>query len=109
MVGSKPKTSNWKAVEDRQPPGVRLRVTGTVETTRSNQDPQLTKADPQGANPAILLLDLTIETSGDVGSDVMGKRNVEYREDIRAGQYTSVEIRFEGQTIEVIDPIEVVH
>jgi hypothetical protein len=104
-----PETSNWKAVEDRQPPGVRLKVTGTVTTTRSNQEPRLTKAIPQGINPAILLLDLTITTTGEVGNDVMGKRQVEYREEIKAGQYTSVEVRYDGQRIAMIDPIEIIH
>ncbi len=109
MAGSAPETSNWKAVEDRQPPGARLRVTGTVTTTMSNQDPRLTKANPQGINPSILLLDLTIETTGDVGSAVMGKPEVQYREDITAGQYSSVEIRYEGRSLASIDHIEVVH
>ncbi len=109
MSGSVPDTSNWKAVENRQPPGVRLKVTGTVTTTRSNQEPRLTKAVPQGINPAILLLDLSIETSADVGSDVMGKRDVEYNEEIQAGQYTSIDIRFGGKTIKVIDEITIVH
>jgi hypothetical protein len=109
MSGSVPDTSNWKAVEDRQPPGVRLKVTGTVTTTRSNQEPQLTKAVPQGINPAMLLLDLSIETSGNVGSDVMGKRDVEYEEEIKAGQYTSIHIRFASKGIKTIDEITIIH
>ena len=84
-------------------------MTGTVTTTRSNQEPQLTKAVPQGANAAILLLDLTITTSGDVGNEVMGTREVRYREEIKAGQYTSVEIRYSGQQIAKIDTIEIIH
>ena len=109
MSGPAPETSDWKAVEDRQPPGVRLKVTGTVETTRGNQQPKLTKAIPQGTNPAILLLDLSIETSGDPGADVMGKRNVEYNEEIKAGQYTSIDIRFGGTTIESIKEIKIIN
>jgi hypothetical protein len=109
MSGPAPETTNWTAVEDRQPPGVRLKVTGTVTTTRGNQEPQLTKAIPQGINPAILLLDLSIETSGDIGPDVMGKRDVEFNEEIKAGQYTSIDIRFGGTTIKVIDEIKAVH
>jgi hypothetical protein len=109
MPGSAPQTSNWKAVEDRQPPGVNLTVTGKVKTTNSNQVPHLAKANPQGFNPAILLLDLSITTSGDAGGTVNGTRDVEYREDIKAGQYTSVQIRHEGKGIALIDHIEVVH
>jgi hypothetical protein len=109
MPGSAPETSNWKAVEDRQPPGVNLKVTGSITTTYSNQVPHLTKARPQGINPAILLLDLSITTSGDVGNTVIGTRDVEYREDIKAGQYTSVQVRHEGKEIARIDHIEVVH
>jgi hypothetical protein len=109
MPGSAPATSNWKAVEDRQPPGVTLRVTGTVTTSNSNQVPHLTKANPQGINPAILLLDLSITTSGNPGGAVMGKQDVEYREEIKAGQYTSVDVRYDGKGIARIDQIEVVH
>jgi hypothetical protein len=109
MPGSAPQTPKWKAVEDRQPPGVNLTVTGKVKTTNSNQVPHLAKTSPQGFNPAILLLDLSITTSGDVGGTVNGTHDVEYHEDIKAGQYTSVQIRHEGNDIALIDHIEVVH
>jgi hypothetical protein len=102
-----PKSSNWSAVEDRQPPGARLTVKGLITTTNSNQVPHLTKTNPQGSNPTILLLDLSITAEG-VGSTVLGEREVQYRETIKASQYTSVEIQYEGQRLETIDHIEVV-
>jgi len=103
-----PETSNWTAVEDRQPPGVRLTVKGKVKTGYSNEIPHLTKAEPGGINPKILILDLSIEAQGQ-GTTMVSLRDVEYRENIEAGQYSSVEIRYEGKSIAVIDHIEVVH
>ncbi len=108
MGNCAPETFDWAAVEDRQPPGVRLRVSGKVVTTNGALRPRLTKAVPQGTNPTILILDLTIEDTGTGTTDV-SPRPAEYREDVSPGQYTSVEIRWEGNSLHRIDHIEVVH
>lgn len=107
MAGYAPKTRDWKAVENRQPPGVRLYVTGKVETTNSNQTPQLSKAEPQGIIPENLILNLTISTSG-VGNDVMGEKEARYQDQIKKGQYASVEIHSEGNKIAQCD-VEVIN
>ena len=41
----------WTATEDRQPPGVRLYVTGKVVTSNGGLQPRLTKTVPQGDQP----------------------------------------------------------
>jgi hypothetical protein len=96
------KTRNWKAWQNLQPPigpTVRMTVTGEFESTNSNQTARLTEHRPQGINPAILLLDLTVSTSG-VGNDVVQWRDVgTFKKDIRKNQYTEVEILWEGQPV----------
>jgi hypothetical protein len=92
-------TRNWKAWENQQPPGPpRLHVTGEVETSNGNQTPHLAEASPQGINPEILLLDLTITMSG-VGITVMGWKEVRFEKQVSKGQYTSVDIRADGETV----------
>ena len=94
-----PNTRNWKAWENRQPPGPpKLLVTGEVETTSTNQTPHLAEASPQGINPEILLLDLTITASG-IGNDVMGWKEVRFEKQVSKGQYTSVDIHADGEGV----------
>lgn len=96
-----PQTKDWKAWEDRQPgPGkeVKLIVTGQVQTSNSNQALQLKEAVPQGINPAILILDLSITSSG-VGNTVMGWKEARFEKKVSPGQHTSIDIHSEGQSI----------
>ena len=97
------KTRNWKAWQNLQPPigpTVRLTVTGGFESTNTNQTAQLSEHRPQGTNPAILLLDLTVSTSG-VGNPVVQWRDVaSVKKDIRKDQYTEVEMLWQGQPID---------
>ena len=100
-------TRNWKAWEDRQPPEPpRLNVTGEVETSNGNQTPHLAEASPQGINPEILLLDLTITTSG-TGITVMGWKEVRFQKQVSKGQYTSVDIHSDGESVGQAD-VEIV-
>jgi hypothetical protein len=81
----------------------KLTVTGEVETRRSNETPGLVEASPQGINPDILILDVTIATDG-AGNDVMAwKEVVPFVKPISRRQYTHVTIRREDdtETIEV--------
>lgn len=55
------KCSGWKAVLDMMPPGTpTLRVTGKCVFPKRGYKVKLTKAVPQGINPAILLLRKTV-------------------------------------------------
>ena len=94
-----PETKDWKAWQDLQPPSKpKLIVTGKVQTSKSNQTPHLAEHEPQGFNPKILLLDLTITASG-AGSTVMGRREVRFEKPIQKDQYSSVDILWEGEHI----------
>ena len=63
-VAAKPVKSNcsgWKAVQDNMPPGpATISVRGTCKFPSHYHTVKLTKAVPQGINPAILLLRRTV-------------------------------------------------
>jgi len=96
---------NWKATETTDFVGSKyqLTVNGEVEVRRSNQTPKLSEADPQGFNPKTLILDLNVETNGDVGGDVLEWRTVNFTKEISPRQYDHVTVTGETdeQTIEV--------
>ena len=97
------KTRNWFAWENNMPPGpVRLQVTGEVETPSAHQVPRLTRADPQGINPRILILNLTVEETGKTGPEVVDFRRAYYEEECRPEQFTEVQINCEGSLVQMI-------
>jgi hypothetical protein len=92
FMATSPTTRNWKAWQNLQPPGPpRLIVTGEVQTTNDNQTPNLQEHTPQGINEKILLLDLTITTSG-TGGAVLGWKPVRFQKNIKPNQYSSVDV-----------------
>jgi hypothetical protein len=101
VAGPAPKTRKWEALEDRQPGpgrGPKLIVTGEVEVGNTNETPHLKKHLPPGINPKIELLDLAITSSGQ-GNAVMTWKPVRYEEIVEKGQYSSVDILWEGKKI----------
>ena len=92
-------TRNWKAWIDLRPPGPpALHVIGEVEVSQSTLHPKLGEAVPQGSNPAILILDLAASPGN--------AQYVEVRFDkspVRRGQYSNVQIRYEGDDEAFID------
>ena len=72
---------------------------GKVETSNTNQTPRLSEHVPQGINPKILLLDLTITTK-DAGNPVMGWRELRFEKPITRDQYSNVDILWDGDIIE---------
>jgi len=101
-----PNNRDWKAWEDSQPPnppGSKLHVSGEVETTNSAIVPVLKPAVPQGINPNILILDLTLENAGGPGTDDINYRPAKYEDDIREGLYYQVHINWEGATVDTVD------
>lgn len=99
-----PRTRNWKANELPDFAGGRyhIEVSGEVETTATNLVPKLSYHAPQGFNPRILMLDLTIEKHGDVGGQVVMFRPVSLRRPSRGDDYDEVDILFDGAIIERI-------
>ncbi len=100
-----PKNKDWYAWEDQMPPippGPTLYVTGDVETPGSNIVPVLKPAVPQGTNPKILILDLTLVDTHMPGIPVVDFRPARYERDVEKGEFTQVEIRWETTSIELI-------
>jgi hypothetical protein len=103
-------TKDWHAWINLQPGSERkLIVIGKVETSAGNMVPVLRKAVPRGFNPAILILDLSIEQQGDRGSADVAYRDARFETPAEPGLYTSVVIRHDGADIAGIDKIEEAH
>lgn len=105
-----PKTKDWDAWIDLMPgpKSPTLHVKGSVETTSGNQFPELSEAIPQGINPKILILVLGIKSTGNPGTDPVEYRPATFSKPAKKGQYSQVDIRWEGDIIESI-PVKEVH
>lgn len=89
------KTDNctWNAVHDFQPvQPPRLRVTGSCMMPTPGYQLALKRAVPQGINPAILILELSVTRPTGNVSTVVTKTDVRYEEQTDQ-RYTSVTIR----------------
>jgi hypothetical protein len=110
MARPAPQTRYWKAREDRQPgpgrKGVALIVTGEVEVGNTNETPHLAEHQPQGFNPKILLLDLSITASG-VGNPVLTWKPVRFEKQVERDQHSEVDILWEGNIIARVE-VEIV-
>ncbi len=98
-----PNTRNWSAWENRQPPvdpaATPFIVTGEVETNNGAIVPELKPAVPQGINPKILILELSLRNTGGVGTTDINYRKARWETKVRQGQYISVEISWEGESV----------
>jgi len=102
MAGA-PNTRNWNANEIPDFVGRRYRlvVTGDVQVTATNLTPKLT-LHVQGINPRILLLDLTIVSSGGFGGQIVFYKSVQFMRNTSGSQYSEVDILFGGKIIKRI-------
>lgn len=97
-----PNTKNWSATLNKMPPGpTSLAVTGEVETTMGGTTVTLSKKVPQGTNPTILLLDLTVKQP-EVGTAVMGWAKPRFDEKPAAAEYKEVHVMYDSAVIEKI-------
>jgi hypothetical protein len=96
-----PATKDWSARIDTQPLGPpTFHVTGQVETRGGNLQPVLAPRSPQGFNPKIRQLVLTIEDKGGGGTKDIAFRACDYVErPVERRQYDSVEIFWEADVI----------
>jgi hypothetical protein len=76
----------------------KLIVTGMVETVGGNLQPKLIEASPQGINPQTLLLNLSIVDTGNIGTKDINYRDARFEKPASSGQYTNVEVFFEGDS-----------
>lgn len=103
-----PELSDFSAWINLQPPGPsKLIVVGKVVTNGGQLQPKLTERVPQGLNPTILLLDLTIVDTGGVGTADVAPRDVRFEKPASEGEYKQVEIHFDGQLQLSLDVTEV--
>ena len=93
-----PKTRNWTANEIPDFTGRRslLIVSGEVQVTATNQTPKLTVHVPQGINPRILMLDLSIVSSGGISGPIVFYKSVHFTRATSGDQYDEVDILFDG-------------
>lgn len=100
-------TKDWAAWINTMPGSEhKLIVTGKVETEAGNLVPVLREAVPQGINPAILLLELTIEVDGDFGTQDIAFRDARFEKPAKAGQYSNVEILENGEVLAGVEVTE---
>jgi hypothetical protein len=104
MANPAPKTKDWHAWQDLQPGPAkpRLHVVGQVQKSSTNQTPKLSEHVPQGINPKILQLDLTLAASGQ-GDALMSWQEVRFFKSIERDQYSNVEIFWDGKRIESLE------
>jgi hypothetical protein len=101
-AGTKPVKSNcsgWKAVQDNMPPGPStISVRGTCKFPNHYHTVKLTKAVPQGINPAILLLRKTVTSK--IGIQTPQVVQVSFRANAPR-KYTHVTILPDNVTVKV--------
>jgi hypothetical protein len=77
----------------------KLEVTGEAYVPTTNTVATLKEATPQGINKKILILDLTLTTSGIGGEVFVWKKIEKFEKPISARQYDEVDIHFKGNSI----------
>jgi len=95
----------WRAVETPDLTGatVTLTVSGEVEVRKTNEVPLLREAEPQGIDPAILILDVIVEGATEIGGDVVVWKDARFSREVSARQYAQVTLRgaVEERTVDV--------
>jgi hypothetical protein len=91
----------WDAFHNFMPPSPpRLRVTGRCTMPTPGYTLTLTRAEPQGINPEILVLDLHVEPPSGMVTQVLTPAVAEYYEET-GHFYRQVEIRPDGVLVDV--------
>jgi len=73
-----------------------LAVTAEVQVLKSNEQPHLAEAAPQGFNPKELILDLTVSGAGELGGNIVLWKQVSFEKKISGHQYGNVMLRQSG-------------
>lgn len=97
-----PNNKSWSARFEKG----EIKVDGEVQVSGSNYEPKLTRREPQGINPSILILDLTIERTAEVGDRAMAFKAVDYKEMAGMDDYKTVSVMWD-MIEDVVDiPVE---
>jgi hypothetical protein len=97
--GTQGECRDWRATHDLRPPGAKLVVTATCTFPTPGYTVELRRREPQGINPADLLLDKVVTEPAGVAADVLNDIQVRYEEDTDF-EYKTVTI-LPGPTIDV--------
>jgi hypothetical protein len=104
MANNMPQTKDWAAYENQMPSTgstgdkVPFYVIGTVTVGKLSDKPHLAKASPQGTVSSELILELTVDTSG-TGATVINDKPVRYDDQVSKGQYKTVLVVWQGETV----------
>lgn len=94
----------WKAWIDKMPPPPdSIHVVGSVLAMNMGQTPKLTRAVPQGPNPTILILDLTMEQKPGIWAQVVVPRLARFEESNYTESHSQVTIRSGAECSVTID------
>jgi hypothetical protein len=105
MAGPAPKTRDWAARENvHKPKGLHMIVSGLVQVTNANKEPDL--AESAERNPRTLGLDLTIKDTGKPGTAVVCWKQAQFHKEVRANEYDSVTVRWEGSQIAQVPVVD---
>ncbi len=98
------KSQKWTALQTTNLIGseYKLTVTGEIEVLKSNEEPHLAEAKPQGINPTELILELAVAGEGEIGGHVVLWKPVSFEKAISANGYHTVMIRQESGPSEAI-------
>ena len=102
--------TGWHAWVNAMPPGPpTIHVVGEVLVSNPGVIPLLNMIEPQGINPAILLLDLSLIQSTGMHPQVIVNKQVTFERKMPKGsiRYTSVQIMMNGHDFALIDHISI--
>lgn len=100
-----PDIEEFHAFENQQPPGpTSFYVIGKVKTHAGNLLPILRDAAAPSLNPTLLLLDLTIEDNGEIGTKDIAFRDARYDHKGEYEGFSQVDILFNGELIVSLTP-----
>jgi hypothetical protein len=109
MAGRAPRTDKWTARENKHKDSLVLLVNGRVQVNDTNLEPRLAEPDTIARGPKTLVIDLTLESGGSGGDDVLVWKPAYFHKDVQADQYADVVIRWDGQpiaTAKIVDDSE---
>jgi hypothetical protein len=108
VTPSTPLQATWTAWIDRMPPPPdTLHVRGLVTVPNPGVDVFLYRKEPQGINPAILILDLVLVQRPGIWPQVLVTKPVTYEEVGRGLSFTEVSVTSEGTQVASI-PVDIV-
>jgi hypothetical protein len=108
IKGNPPKTKNWHGWIDKMPPPPdALHVRGEVEVSNPGVEVFLLKKQPQGINPAIILLDLFLFQRPGLWPALVVNKPAVYEEVGPSLSYQTAEILYQNQGIASV-PIEII-